>query len=392
MSDMSASSPCCNPTYVNPNYEPSCTYRGSEPSAPVSGEDLIDEYRDLAQRFGEDGVITAYEAKILKYVAESMKEQIANDPNMPPGMKDELIRYLDHEVAKAEAAVPPGCGEAVEQSPCGEALETWNKLFMEGLEIAREQGLCPEKALEFALDYAREGMEHAYPPGDGGGVPDGGGDDGAPDCGGGAPEGGRSDYASLYAEGLEVARSEGLSGEAARDRAEEYAEEAINEGRTTRGGTDTTEGGGGGGGGGTSGTDASGDEPIDLVENFRQSSARQHEENEDAQRGGGGTGGKGGGGTGGAGGSGNWLIALAKGMAEVQDKFLTTAMEAMETMKKTAGYEELEGQAKTDMKTEFLDAQATYQASIQMFTMMANITATSIKSIGEGCSTVLRKQ
>ena len=71
-------------------------------------------------------------------------------------------------------------------------------------------------------------------------------------------------------------------------------------------------------------------------------------------------------------------------MSEVQGKFLSEALENMETMKNLAGDE--------DSSQEFLTAQSEYQANMQMFNMMANASATSIKSIGEGLTALARKQ
>jgi hypothetical protein len=80
---------------------------------------------------------------------------------------------------------------------------------------------------------------------------------------------------------------------------------------------------------------------------------------------------------------GNWLVALARGLADVQEKFLSKAMENLDTMKASTG---------EDNREEFLTAQSEYQANTQMFNMMANMTATSLKSIGEGLTSIARKQ
>ena len=80
----------------------------------------------------------------------------------------------------------------------------------------------------------------------------------------------------------------------------------------------------------------------------------------------------------------NWLVALAGSLAKTQGTFLKAALESQETMNGIAG--------KEGKEQEFLDAQAEYQANMQMFTMMANMTATTLKSLGEGLTAIARKQ
>ncbi|MEW8223880.1 MAG: hypothetical protein AB2729_16195 [Candidatus Thiodiazotropha taylori] len=104
---------------------------------------------------------------------------------------------------------------------------------------------------------------------------------------------------------------------------------------------------------------------------------------------------------------GNWLVALAGALATVQNEFLSAAMEDMKIMENNASQathskEELEGmsdsekQAHQDEKDakrdEFIQAQSRYQANMQMFNMIANMTATSLKSLGEGMTAIARKQ
>ncbi|MES9853146.1 MAG: hypothetical protein ABW170_15120 [Candidatus Thiodiazotropha sp. L084R] len=118
----------------------------------------------------------------------------------------------------------------------------------------------------------------------------------------------------------------------------------------------------------------------------------------------------------------NWLVALAGALSEVQAKFLNAAMDNMDTMEKNSSSvaqgsdkesevpenetpeqketrEQNEAkQEATDKKNdeaqrnEFLKAQSQYQANMQMFNMMANMTATSLKSLGEGLTSIARKQ
>ena len=80
---------------------------------------------------------------------------------------------------------------------------------------------------------------------------------------------------------------------------------------------------------------------------------------------------------------GNWLAALARGLASVQADFIDKAMANMEIMKDEVSSED---------SRLFLKAQSEYQADMQMFNMMANMTATSIKSLGEGLTSIARKQ
>jgi hypothetical protein len=106
-------------------------------------------------------------------------------------------------------------------------------------------------------------------------------------------------------------------------------------------------------------------------------------------------------------GKGNWLVALAGALAEVQSKFLNAAMENMAIMRENAAdsthsskdYDKMsdsEKKADQDKKDEardkFIQAQSEYQANMQMFNMIANMTATSLKSLGEGLTAIARKQ
>ena len=48
--------------------------------------------------------------------------------------------------------------------------------------------------------------------------------------------------------------------------------------------------------------------------------------------------------------------------------------------------------AKDAKREECIQAQSRYQANMQMFNMIANMTATSLKSLGEGLTAIARKQ
>ncbi|MES9942236.1 MAG: hypothetical protein ABW104_19830 [Candidatus Thiodiazotropha sp. 6PLUC2] len=95
---------------------------------------------------------------------------------------------------------------------------------------------------------------------------------------------------------------------------------------------------------------------------------------------------------------GNWLVALAGALAKVQQKFLNAAMDNMKTMEENGsgavqgGDNAQSDEAKEKQRNEFLEAQSQYQANMQMFNMVANMTATSLKSLGEGLTSIARKQ
>jgi hypothetical protein len=103
--------------------------------------------------------------------------------------------------------------------------------------------------------------------------------------------------------------------------------------------------------------------------------------------------------------SGNWLVVLAGSLATVQCKFLDAAMEDMRTMEEnSAGATQKDTSEMTKEKKQkvqqdqdaardkFVKAQSRYQANTQMFSMVADMTATSLKSLGEGLTAIARKQ
>jgi hypothetical protein len=63
-----------------------------------------------------------------------------------------------------------------------------------------------------------------------------------------------------------------------------------------------------------------------------------------------------------------------------------------ETKEQKAERSEQEKKAENEKRDKFLIAQSEYQANMQMFNMMANMTATSLKSLGEGLTSIARKQ
>jgi hypothetical protein len=99
------------------------------------------------------------------------------------------------------------------------------------------------------------------------------------------------------------------------------------------------------------------------------------------------------------------LVALAGSLASVQCKFLDAAMKDMRIMDDNAAgstqkdtskmndEEKAKYQQEQDKaRDQFVQAQSRYQANTQMFSMVANMTATSLKSLGEGLTAIARKQ
>ncbi len=135
----------------------------------------------------------------------------------------------------------------------------------------------------------------------------------------------------------------------------EAAGEAANEGTAP-----ADEGAGAGGAGGAGGPDS-----MDELNEEQANSP-----NKDKNRGG------------------NWLEALAGDLAGIQSKFLEKAMAAKDIMMAEA---DIAG-AGEGKSSAFLDAQAQYTATMQLFTIFSNQTSTSIKSIGEALAGISRKQ
>jgi hypothetical protein len=100
---------------------------------------------------------------------------------------------------------------------------------------------------------------------------------------------------------------------------------------------------------------------------------------------------------------GNWLVRLAKALAEVQNSFLSKAMENQETMQNNLPDEKttegMSAQEKDDYKAqeqekrkEFISAQSEFSANMQLFNQTATMTATTIKTLGEALAAISRKQ
>jgi hypothetical protein len=101
-------------------------------------------------------------------------------------------------------------------------------------------------------------------------------------------------------------------------------------------------------------------------------------------------------------GSGSWLVALAKAMGEMTGNHLEKMMQAQDAMEasqvdetsdefKNATKEE-QAKMKQDAANEFTQQQAVFQAESKLFAMCSEATSTSLKSIGEGLSSLARKQ
>ncbi len=90
---------------------------------------------------------------------------------------------------------------------------------------------------------------------------------------------------------------------------------------------------------------------------------------------------------------GNWLVAMARKLGEIQVKFIDAAMKNLDAMK-GLGEGGITGNSanEVDDREKFLLAQSEFQANMQMFNMTANMTSTSLKSIGEGLTAIARKQ
>ena len=86
------------------------------------------------------------------------------------------------------------------------------------------------------------------------------------------------------------------------------------------------------------------------------------------------------------GGSGeNWLVALAKSLANMQAGHLNSAMENRDIMEANSG-------DSPEERTAFLQAQSEFGADMKLFGMTAEATSNALKSLGEGLQSIARKQ
>lgn len=82
----------------------------------------------------------------------------------------------------------------------------------------------------------------------------------------------------------------------------------------------------------------------------------------------------------------NWLVRMAQKLGEAQGKWLTAADGHLATMDRLSGNDD------TQARDDFVQAQAKYTATMQMFSMTAAATSTSLKTAGEGMAGIARKQ
>ena len=116
-----------------------------------------------------------------------------------------------------------------------------------------------------------------------------------------------------------------------------------------------------------------------------------------------------------SGGKGNWLVALAEAMGSVAGKFASDMVESANKISNINGADaeelqaimggkdnfkmpekaegETDGQALDKAQAKAMSTvQAKMQSQAQMFKMVSEATSTAIKSIGEGMSSMARKQ
>jgi hypothetical protein len=99
-------------------------------------------------------------------------------------------------------------------------------------------------------------------------------------------------------------------------------------------------------------------------------------------------------------GSGSWLVALAKAMGEMTGDHLQKMMQAQDKMEDSKVDDaDLEGKSdkeqakiKQEKGKDFTAAQAEFQAEAKLFAMCSEATSTVLKSVGEGLSSMARKQ
>jgi uncharacterized protein HemX len=100
------------------------------------------------------------------------------------------------------------------------------------------------------------------------------------------------------------------------------------------------------------------------------------------------------------GGAGSWLVALAKAMGEMTGNHLQKMMQAQDRMEASevtdadlkGKTDEEKAQIKQEKGKEFTQAQAEFQAESKLFAMCSEATSTVLKSVGEGLSSMARKQ
>jgi hypothetical protein len=101
--------------------------------------------------------------------------------------------------------------------------------------------------------------------------------------------------------------------------------------------------------------------------------------------------------TGTKGGSTNWLVALATAMGKIAGQHLEKMMEAQDDMENsntdTSEMNETDAaKAEKEDGKKFTEAQSRFQAESKLFAMTTDATSTALKSIGDGLSSLARKQ
>ncbi|MCG7874510.1 MAG: hypothetical protein JAZ11_20735 [Candidatus Thiodiazotropha lotti] len=101
-------------------------------------------------------------------------------------------------------------------------------------------------------------------------------------------------------------------------------------------------------------------------------------------------------------GSGSWLVALAKAMGQMTGDHLARMMDAQNAMEdskvdeNSAEFKGASEEKQREMKEEagrvFTEQQAVFQAESKLFAMCSEATSTALKSVGDGLSSMARKQ
>jgi hypothetical protein len=92
--------------------------------------------------------------------------------------------------------------------------------------------------------------------------------------------------------------------------------------------------------------------------------------------------------------SGNWLVALAQAMSSIAGKHLTNMIKAQGDMERSTpeGDEKQSDEQKAANGRAFTEAQGRFQAESKLFGMVTEATSTALKTIGDGLSSLARKQ
>lgn len=85
------------------------------------------------------------------------------------------------------------------------------------------------------------------------------------------------------------------------------------------------------------------------------------------------------------GGASNWFVILTRALADIQSKWLSLLQDAYGRMQENVG----EGE---EQQSAFIEAQAEVQAYAKLFGMASETTSTVIKTLGDGLTSIARKQ